>query len=378
VTRALAAAVLALALLPASASAAFSPPELFIKLQPWTSHEAVSDWIPLASAPTVDYLGGYQIGYRLQPSDAEYGRQLVAMTINATPDGTVTQPHAAPPYCSTQAGAAGTIVDVAPEMQFDGVGTYTITVAIGPDGGDEDDCLTGPSTTASFTVASGATPRVVGTPFSFRSKPARDNPGVEADDPPGGYANVACALGDVGTPTGLVVPADDDDGPAQRVPEDAFTRPGRWSCFARGVAETQNDAFDTVYAPTPWSVPLPVDVRSDFQRRSGRVAHSRARRPTFTFKARWPAESAGGRARLKLYRFAGCAYKKAGTFRGRFTAGGLKLRIRRPRIADFYVGVLRFGGTRLIHKSDDPRLVDLVVKKRRFGFVDPRAIPRCG
>lgn len=375
--RVLAAVVLALAL-PAAPAAAFSPPELFIKLQPWTSHEAVSDWIPLAGAPSVDYLGGFQIGYRLQPSDAEYGRQMVAMTIDAVPDGTVTQPHAAPAYCSTKAGAAGTISDVAPELQFEGAGTYTITVAIGPDGGDVDDCLTGPATTASFTVASSVTPRVVGTPFSFRAKSASGEPGIQAADPPGGAANIACAFGDVATPAGLVVPEDVDSGPRPFMSERQFTRPGRWSCFARGIGEAQDENFDTLWPGTPWSAPLAVDVRSDFRRKGARVAHRRARRPTFSFTAEWPADSAGGMARLKLYRFADCAYKKAGTFRGRFTAKGLKLRIRRPKRADFYVGILRFGGTRLIHKSDDPRLLDLVVKKRRFGFVDPRAIPRCG
>jgi hypothetical protein len=374
VKRVLAAVVLALAL-PAPASA-FSPPELFIKLQPWTTHEATTDWIPLANAPAVDYIGGYQIGYRLQPSDAEYGRQQVAMTINAVPDGAVTQPDNDVPYCSTKAGTPGTIVDVAPELQYEGNGTYTITVSIGPDGGDRDDCLTGPSTTASYSVTTMVTPRVEGTPVSFRARPASSFAGIAADDPPGGYAQVGCAFGDVATPTGLVVPADDDGGPRERMADPAFTRPGRWSCFARGVADTRDAAYDTVYLGTPWSPPLPVDVRSDFRRRSGRFAHPRARRPTITFKAEWPAESAGGKARLKLYRFAGCGYKKAGTFRGRFTAKGLKLRIRRPKLADFYVGVLRFGGSRLIRKSDDPRLVDLIVKKRKIGFV--RAVPQCG
>jgi hypothetical protein len=54
-------------LLASPASAAFAPPELFVRLQRADiTHEPVSDWIALAAAPQPDYIGGFQIGYRLQ------------------------------------------------------------------------------------------------------------------------------------------------------------------------------------------------------------------------------------------------------------------------------------------------------------------------
>jgi hypothetical protein len=46
--------------LPAASAAAFTAPELFVRMQPWDTHESVSGWIPLASAPTVNYLGGFR------------------------------------------------------------------------------------------------------------------------------------------------------------------------------------------------------------------------------------------------------------------------------------------------------------------------------
>ena len=45
---------------PASAAA----PELFVRTQTWDTHEETGAWMPLASAPSLNYLGGYEIGYR--------------------------------------------------------------------------------------------------------------------------------------------------------------------------------------------------------------------------------------------------------------------------------------------------------------------------
>jgi hypothetical protein len=77
--------------LTASASA-FTPPELFVRMQTWNTHEAAGDWIPLASAPAVNYLGGYQVGYKLQDSGVANDFQRVALTITGAPDGQPTQP----------------------------------------------------------------------------------------------------------------------------------------------------------------------------------------------------------------------------------------------------------------------------------------------
>ena len=79
-------------------------------MQPWDTHEPVGDWIPLASAPALDYLGGYQIGYRLQASGEPNELQRVALTVAGVPDGQPSQPYNAPPYCVTRAGAVGSIV----------------------------------------------------------------------------------------------------------------------------------------------------------------------------------------------------------------------------------------------------------------------------
>ena len=73
-------------LVPAAPAAAFSPPELFVRMQPWDTHEPVGDWIPLASAPALAYLGGYQIGYRLQASGEPNELQRVALTVAGVPE----------------------------------------------------------------------------------------------------------------------------------------------------------------------------------------------------------------------------------------------------------------------------------------------------
>jgi hypothetical protein len=81
-------AVVAAVVALAAPSSAVAAPELFVRMQTWDTHEAASDWIPLASTPSLNYLGGYEIGYRLETS----GFQRVALTINAVPDGQPTQP----------------------------------------------------------------------------------------------------------------------------------------------------------------------------------------------------------------------------------------------------------------------------------------------
>ena len=58
--------ILGLAL--AAPAAAFTPPELFVRQQRWDTHEETGPWLPLASAPTFGWVGGYEIGYRLQAS----------------------------------------------------------------------------------------------------------------------------------------------------------------------------------------------------------------------------------------------------------------------------------------------------------------------
>ena len=95
-------------LLASPASAAFSPPELFVRLQRADiTHEPASDWIPLAAAPRLDYIGGFQIGYRLQRTGVNGNFQTAALSITGVPDGQPTQPSNTPPYCVGKNGAEG-------------------------------------------------------------------------------------------------------------------------------------------------------------------------------------------------------------------------------------------------------------------------------
>jgi hypothetical protein len=49
--------------------------------------------------------------------------------------------------------------------------------------------------------------------------------------------------------------------------------------------------------------------------------------------------------------------------------------MRRPRKPDFYFANIRFGGTRLIRKSTDPKAVLLLATRRKFGFAG--SFPGC-
>jgi hypothetical protein len=362
-----------------AAAPASAAPELFVRMQTWDTHEPASDWIPLASAPTLNYLGGYEIGYRLEVS----GFQRAALTVTGVPDGVPTQPANSPPFCVGRNGAAGDIVAAGAELHFEGSGTYSVAVAVAATG----DCLAQAPSTGSFTVTGQVAPSLVGTPLSFRAAPLPGDPfvGVQAPAPPGGEADVRCARDAVvqtdGSVTGTMVVPEADLVPKATVEESHFPRPGAWTCVARGSAEGQDDGFRTVMYGTPWSSPIAFEVRSDFRRRTGRLARLRAKRPRFTFTAEWPAEANGGRATVKLLRVAGCRGRKyrlraAATYRGRFGAKRLRLSIRRPR-AGFYLGRFSFSGTRYLRPSVDPNPMYLLARHDRLEYVPPNAFPPC-
>ena len=373
--------------LAAPASAAFAPPELFVRMQTWDTHEAASDWIPLASAPALNYLGGYEIGYRLQASGEPNEFQRVALTVAGTPDGQPTQPLADSPYCVGRAGTVGSIVAAGPELQFEGNGTYTVAVSVGPGTGGADDCLSGPTTSASFSVDVHVAPSRAGDPLSFRAVALPGDPfvGVQAPEPPGGQADVRCALDATVQPDGsvagsAVVPGGDFSHPT--VPEFVFTRPGVWTCVARGTAEGLDDNLDTAVFGTPWSAPLAVEVRSDFRRRTGEIRRARSKRPRFTFTAEWPDVAAGGRGSVTLLRVRGCKgnryrLRRIATHSGRFDATRLRVRMRRPRATGFYIGRFAFSGTHFLLPGVDPNPMFLLVRRHRVEFVIPREFPGC-
>ena len=368
----------------APAGAAPGPPELFVRPQPWETHEPVGDWVPLASAPALEYVGGYEIGYRLQASGEPNQLQRVALTVTGVPDGQPTQPHNATPFCVTRVGTPGDIVPAGPELQFEGDGAYGVKVSVGPSAGGGSGCLSGPSSTGAFTVVARSVPSLVGSPLSFRATPA-DEPfvGVRATDPPGGRGDVRCALdatvaGD-GSVSGPAV-APEGDEVSSSMAEDNFSRPGVWTCVARASAEGLDESFSRTPFGGTWSAPLRFDVRSDFRRQSGRLDRTRARRPRFTFTAEWPEFAAGGRATVTLYRVTGCVgldyrLRRTSRFRGRFGARNARIALRRPRKPGYYAGRFAFGGTRFLRASTDPALVYLVAKRRSFGFA--RSLPRC-
>jgi len=114
------------------------------------------------------------------------------------------------------------------------------------------------------------------------------------------------------------------------------------------------------------------------------ITGRRAAHPLFTFTAEFPDAASGGKATLKLRRLARCrgkryVFKTVGTYRGVFDAKGrAKVRIRRQRKVAYYLGVLRFAGTRFYRASTDPNGVLLQVPfKGGIEFVDPRDYPQC-
>jgi hypothetical protein len=379
-------AALLVGLLAAAAPAtAFTPPELYVRLQPTDSHEPARDWIPLAAAPQLDYIGGFQIGYRLQPTGTATNFQAAALSIVAVPDGQPTQPRNLPPYCVGQAGAAGTITPVGSELQFEGDGRYSFSVSVGPDTGTA--CLSGPTTSASFTVDVHVAPEKVGDPFAFRATPLPGSGfvGLRAARPPGGLADHSCALDATINPDGSVagrkvVP----DGEPPRETVTTFPEPGVWTCVTRGVVEGVDETFEPAWFGTPWSAPLRFEVHSDFRRIQTKIERPRRSRPVFNITAEFRAASAGGKATLKLLRFVRCRgsgylFKHAATAKGTFDAKGhAKVRIKRPRRKPgFYAARISFGGTHLVRAGTDPSLIPLLVRRNRIEFVEPSYFPQC-
>jgi hypothetical protein len=380
------------ALLWAMPAAAFAPPALYVRLAHANSidHTPVSDWVPLASAPTLNWLGGYEIGYVVETP----GAQRAALQIAGVPDGQPTQPLNAP-FCTGGIGVpAGGIAPVGVAIQFEGSGVYTVRVGVGPASGGPMDCLTGAGSAVSegsFTVNAPTAPAVFGSPLVFRAKRLPDGAfaGVRALSPPGGEADTRCARYATVAPDGSVtgaqlVPESVEDGVVGQIAERDFVRPGAWTCVARGSFLGNDDALDRALYGTPWSPPLQLDVRSDFRRAKGAISKSRSKRPTVRFTAEFPEVAAGATGKLTLRRLAGCegrsaSLKTVGTFKGRFGADGrATIVLRRPRPGFYYVGTLSFSGTRFLTKSVDPNTVLMRVSdKRQLSFVSPLAFPQC-
>ncbi len=160
--------------------------------------------------------------------------------------------------------------------------------------------------------------------------------------------------------------------------------PAQAAFTARGTAEGRDESFETAVFGTPWSDPIGVEVRSDFRRAKGVISGPRSRTPRFTFSAEFPAEAAGGRATVTLYRVRGCRRhahrltKLAPSYRGRFDARRLRITVHRPRRDRYYFGRFTFAGTRFLRAGDDPNPMLLQVQSGRIEYVAPRDFPPCG
>lgn len=378
----------------AAPAGAFTPPELYVRLAFANSidHTPQSDWMPLSAAPTLNWLGGYQVGYKFQDAPGEGDPQRAALQIIQVPDGQPTQPLNTP-YCTGGPGTVGTIVPVGSEIQFEGSGTYGVRVSVGPPSGGQNDCMSGSGTassTASFTVDAPVAPAVVGSPLVFRSVLLAGNPfvGVESPAPPGGDADTRCARDAAVQPDGsvtgpLVAPKADPDDAIARIHESDFVRPGAWTCVARGSVRGTDDNLDTKVYGTPWSAPIQLDVRSDFRRSKGAISKPGSTRPSFRFTAEFPEAAGGGTGKLELRRLARCkgkrfVFKSVGTYKGKFDSKGrATVKVRRPPIG-YYVGSLSFTGTRFYAKSTDPNLALLRVgANRKLSYVPRDAFPQC-
>ena len=103
------------------------------------------------------------------------------------------------------------------------------------------------------------------------------------------------------------------------------------------------------------------------------------KRPRFTFTAEYPAEAAGGKVTITLFRVTGCngldfRLRRVARFRGSFGATSARVTFKRPR-KGYYLGRFAFGGTRFLRASRDPAAMALSATKRSFGFA--RRFPRC-
>jgi hypothetical protein len=381
ILRTVAATALALGLAAPSA-AALNEPEIFVRPQVAQSHTAAADWVPLASAPRIDFLGGWQIGYRLQPSGEPYERQRAALTFVSVPDGQPTQPRNEPPYCVGQAGTAGDIVPIGQEVQFEGNGAYTVKVSVGPFSGGASDCLNGPSTTGTFSVDVHVDPLRVGNSLLYQTKapPTEERTGVHAPLPAGGLSQVVCARDATVQPDGAVT-GDPVQPGVEWVYDDRLGRPGAWTCVARGTVEGVDANLETTVFATSWSAPLRFDLRSDFQRdRSAHIEPGRSRHPVIVIRAEFPEAAAGAMGTLALQRFSRCrghkrVFKKEAPLRARFDSNGrVRFRVRR---VGFYIAQVSISGARFYLDGTDPTELLLQPFKKRFTFGSLGYFPSC-
>ena len=212
--------------------------------------------------------------------------------------------------------------------------------------------------------------------MSFRATPsAAPFDGVRAADPPGGLADIRCALDATVQPDGSVAGGDvavrgPRPAPHPSVEERSFPRPGVWTCVARAAAEGLDDEFSRALFGGSWSAPITFDVRSDFRRKSGRLDRgARAARASPSRRSPPPRPPAA-EATITLYRVTGCRDRDFRLRRTRASAGPSARAACASRSGarakpGYYIGRFGFGGTRFLRAERDPAPMFLVGPKRR-------------
>ena len=97
------------------------------------------------------------------------------------------------------------------------------------------------------------------------------------------------------------------------------------------------------------------------------------------------ADSAGGKATLRLLRFVRCGkrsgfvFKRLASYKATFDVKGhARFKVKRPRTRPgYYAATVTFGGTHFVRAGTDPTLIRLGASKRAIRFVKPLSYPRC-
>ncbi len=206
-----------------------------MRAQTWDTHEPAGDWLPIASAPSIAYVGGYEIGYRLQDSGEPNQLQRVALRIAGVPDGQPSQPYNAEPYCVTRVGT--------PWATSSQRGPSCSSRATAP---MPSRCRSARAPAAPPGACRGRAPpraspssrapcRCSSARRSASAHAARATPfdGVRAADPPGGRPTSAARStrrAADGSVTGRAMAPEEDVGHASpSLAEAAFPRPGLWT-----------------------------------------------------------------------------------------------------------------------------------------------------
>ena len=284
----------------------------------------------------------------------------------------------------THIGTPGTIDPVGSEVQFQGNGTYTVKVSLGAGSGGATDCLSGPSTTGSFTVAVRVAPKLVGDAARLPRRPPRGRPvrrSAAARRPAGRRPGARATRRSSRTgrsPERRIIDGD--------ISRSNFPEPGAWTCVARGFAEGQDESFDTARFGTPWSAPLPFVVHSDFRRARGVLARRRSKRPRLTFIAEFPSAATGGAATFKPCGgssagrdTASCRRSSRPGAAASTPAAGSRSSTRRPRKPGYFLGHLTFAAGSSLYRAGTHLLPVLlwVDELGRFDWASPTAFPSC-